>query len=73
MESVHQAIRNAVGRAARSFEELDWFEVTEVPGLVRQGRASEFRVKLKVGCRISSEDEVCGEPERAGDGSAGAA
>ncbi len=71
-ESVHQAIRNAVARAARGFKGLDWFEVTEVPGLVREGQVSEFQVKLKVGFRIFSDDE-CGEPERAGDVSAGAA
>jgi dodecin len=59
-ESAHQAIRNAVARAARGLKGLDWFEVTEVPGLVREGQVSEFQVKLKVGFRTFSEDEVRG-------------
>jgi len=39
---------------------LDWFEVTEVRGLVKEGKVSEFQVKLKVGFRILSEDEMHG-------------
>jgi len=59
-ESVHQAIQNAVARAARGLKGWDWFEVTEVPGLVMEGQVSEFQVKLTVGFRIFSEDEVRG-------------
>ncbi len=59
-ESVQQAIRNAITRAARSMKGLDWFEVTEVRGLVKDGAVSQFQVKLKVGFRIFSEDEMRG-------------
>ena len=31
-ESIQQAIRNAVARAAESLKGLDWFEMTEVRG-----------------------------------------
>jgi dodecin len=57
-ESVQQAIRNAVARASRSLKGLDWFEVTEVRGLVKEGQVSQFQVKLKVGFRILGEDEM---------------
>jgi dodecin len=57
-ESVPQAIRNAVARASRSLKGLDWFEVTEVRGLVKEGQVSQFQVKLKVGFRILGEDEM---------------
>ena len=55
--SVDDAIRNAVTRAARSLKGLDWFEVTEIRGLVQQGRVAQFQVGLKIGFRIL-EDEI---------------
>ena len=57
-DSVQQAIRNAVARASRSLKGLDWFEVTEVRGLVKDGQVSQFQVKLKVGFRIFGEEEM---------------
>ena len=39
---------------------VDWFEVTEVRGLVKDGEVSEFQVKVKVGFRILSEEEMRG-------------
>jgi hypothetical protein len=59
-ESVQHAIRNAVARASQSLKGLDWFEVTEVRGLVKEGQVSQFQVKLKVGFRILGEDEMRG-------------
>jgi len=57
-ESIQQAIRNAVARASQSLKGLDWFEMTEVRGLVKGGKVSEFQVKVKVGFRILSENEM---------------
>ena len=59
-ESVQQAIRNAITRASQSLKGLDWFEVTEVRGLVKDGQVSQFQVKLKVGFRILGDDEMRG-------------
>jgi dodecin len=59
-ESIQQAIRNAVARAARSLKGLDWFEMTEVRGLVKDGKVNQFQVKVKVGFRILSEEEMHG-------------
>ena len=59
-ESVQQAIRNAIARAARSLKGLDWFEVIEVRGLVKEGKVDQFQVKLKVGFRILDESEMRG-------------
>ena len=59
-DSVQQAIRNAISRASQSLKGIDWFEMTEVRGLVRDGQVSEFQVKLKVGFRILSEQEMKG-------------
>ena len=59
-ESIQQAVRNAVTRASQSLKGLDWFEVTEVRGLIKNGQVSQFQVKLKVGFRILSETEMSG-------------
>jgi flavin-binding protein dodecin len=58
--SVQEAIRNAIERAARTLKGLDWFEVQEVRGLVRDGRVAQFQVKLKVGFRLMSDEELAG-------------
>jgi flavin-binding protein dodecin len=57
-ESIQQAIRNAITRASESLKGLDWFEMTEVRGLVKDGKVNQFQVKVKVGFRIMSEGEV---------------
>ena len=57
---MQQAIRNAIARAAQSLKGLDWFEVTEVRGLVKDGLVNQFQVKLKVGFRILDEAEMRG-------------
>ena len=59
-QSIQQAVRNAVKRASQSLSGVDWFEVTEVRGLVKDGEVSEFQVKVKVGFRILSEEEMRG-------------
>ncbi|HEV8436731.1 MAG TPA: dodecin [Methylomirabilota bacterium] len=57
-DSIQQAVRNAITRASQSLKGLDWFEVTEVRGVVTDGQVSQFQVKLKVGFRILSEAEM---------------
>jgi flavin-binding protein dodecin len=59
-ESIQQAIRNAISRASESLKGLDWFEMTEVRGLVKNGKVDQFQVKVKVGFRILSEGEMRG-------------
>ena len=57
-ESVQQAVRNAIARASQSLKGIDWFEMTEVRGLVKDGKVSQFQVKVKVGFRILSDEEL---------------
>ncbi len=51
-ESVQQAIRNGVTRAAQTLRHLDWFEVTEIRGHVVEGEIDHFQVGMKVGFRL---------------------
>ncbi len=57
-ESVQQAIRNGVSRAAQTLKGLDWFEVKEVRGLIKDGQVDSFQVTMKVGFRVMSGEEL---------------
>ncbi|MFF0109276.1 dodecin [Streptomyces hirsutus] len=51
-DSVEQAVRNGVERAAQTLRNLDWFEVTQVRGQLEEGRIAHWQVGLKVGFRL---------------------
>ncbi|OIN06553.1 dodecin [Oceanisphaera psychrotolerans] len=46
------AIKQAVAKAAESVDHLDWFEVTEMRGHIRDGQIAHFQVVLKIGFRL---------------------
>jgi flavin-binding protein dodecin len=48
-ESVDEAIRGAVRRAASTLRQVEWFEVVEIRGHVQDGEVGHFQVTLKVG------------------------
>ena len=51
-EGIDEAIRNAISRASKTIDHLDWFEVTEVRGYIRNGDVDHFQVTMKVGSRL---------------------
>lgn len=51
-ESYSDATKNAIARASATLRGLGWFEVTELRGLIQNGRISEYQVTLKVGFRL---------------------
>ncbi|GLW08271.1 hypothetical protein Misp01_34010 [Microtetraspora sp. NBRC 13810] len=51
-ESVDQAVRNGVRRAAQTLRHLDWFEVTEIRGDIVDGEIAHFQVGMKIGFRL---------------------
>ncbi|MFF9349131.1 dodecin [Streptomyces sp. NPDC014734] len=51
-EGVDDAVRRAVARASETLHNLDWFEITEVRGEIRDGRIEHYQVGLKVGFRL---------------------
>ncbi len=51
--SVEDAIQNAIAAAAKSLQHLDWFEVQEVRGDIKEGQVSYYQVTLKVGFRLN--------------------
>ena len=52
---VNTAIRNGIKRASTTLRHLDWFEVTQVRGQIKDGTVEHFQVGLKVGFRLEDE------------------
>jgi flavin-binding protein dodecin len=54
-EGIDAAIRNAVRRASATLRHLDWFEVTQVRGQIKDGDVEHIQVGLKIGFRLEDE------------------
>ena len=54
-EGIDHAVRNGIERAARTLRHVDWFEVTQVRGQVKDGTVEHFQVGLKVGFRLEDD------------------
>jgi len=52
--SYAQATRNAIATASKSVRHIDWFEVVNQRGYVKNGDVAEFQVSLKVGFRLET-------------------
>ncbi|KXJ45213.1 MAG: dodecin [Cycloclasticus sp.] len=50
--SSDDAIRNAIEAAARTTNNMDWFEVVETRGHLAQGRIKHWQVTVKIGFRL---------------------
>lgn len=48
------AIRNAIETAAKTLRHVEWFEVLETRGHVKDGKVGHFQVTLKVGFRLEA-------------------
>ena len=53
-ESFADATRVAVEGAARPEAGGGWFEVTEMRGQVKDGKVTEFQVKVKIGLKADA-------------------
>lgn len=50
-DSLEDAIRNAVGTAAGTLRNLEWFEVSEIRGHIDSDKVGHFQVGVKLGFR----------------------
>jgi flavin-binding protein dodecin len=57
-QGVDDAIKGAIGRAARTLRGLDWFEVTEIRGHIVDGQLGHVQVGMKVGFRLENPDDT---------------
>ena len=57
-DGVQQAIDGAIARAAQTIRNLNWFEVREIRGQIEDGHASWYQVKVGVGFRVDSGEDI---------------
>ena len=50
--SVTDAIETAISRASKTMRNLDWFEVEQIRGHIKDGEIEHYQVVMKVGFRI---------------------
>ena len=55
-KSVSDAIESAIAVASRSLRNLEWFEVIDVRGSIRDNKVANYQVTLKLGLRYETED-----------------
>ena len=49
------AIRNAIETAALTIRNIDWYQLVESRGHVKDGKVAHYQVTLKVGFRIEGD------------------
>lgn len=54
-DGIDQAIKNGVARASRTLRHLDWFEVTQIRGQVKDGGVEHYQVGMKIGFRLEDD------------------
>lgn len=47
--SIEDAIQTAIGRASKTLDNLQWFQVTEVRGAISDQKIDRYQVMLKIG------------------------
>ncbi len=47
-----QAVKNAIAKAALTVKNMDWFEVVESRGYIRDGKLEHWQVTIKIGFRL---------------------
>ena len=57
-DGVQEALDGAIARAAQTIRNLDWFEVKEIRGTIEDGRANWYQVKVGVGFRVDSGEDI---------------
>jgi dodecin len=52
--SISDAVKQAVAEASKSIRHLEWFEVKEARGRIRDGEVAEFQVTILIGFRLET-------------------
>ena len=50
--SSDEAVRIAIAKASRTLRNLDWFEVTDVRGVLAADKIAHWQVTVKIGFRL---------------------
>jgi len=52
--SFAEAVKAAIAEASKTIRHMNWFEVVEQRGAIKDGKVSEFQVTVSVGFKIES-------------------
>jgi hypothetical protein len=50
--SVDEAIRTGIRKAAQTVRNIDWFQTGEIRGQVLDGEVAHYQVTMKIGFRV---------------------
>ena len=50
--SFAEAVKSAVADAAKTVRNMDWFEVAEMRGRVKDGKVAEFQATVRIGFKL---------------------
>jgi len=50
--SFADAVKTAVVEAAKTINHMDWFEVMEQRGAIKDGKVAEFQVTVRIGFKL---------------------
>jgi flavin-binding protein dodecin len=50
--SFAEAVKSAVAEAAKTLRHMDWFDVVEMNGKIKDGTVEEFQVTVKIGFKL---------------------
>jgi flavin-binding protein dodecin len=53
-KSISDAIEHAIAIASKSLRNLDWFEVIDVRGAIKDNKVSHYQVTIKLGLRYEA-------------------
>jgi flavin-binding protein dodecin len=51
-KSSDDAVAQAIERASATLRNIEWFEVTQVRGHIKDGKVAHWQVGLKIGMRL---------------------
>ena len=60
-DGLQQAIEGAINRASQTLRNLDWFEVKEIRGNIKDGKVAWYQVKLGIGFRVLDDADLRNE------------
>ncbi len=49
-----EAVKAAIEEASKTVRHMNWFEVVEQRGFIRDGRVAEFQVTVRIGFKIEA-------------------
>jgi hypothetical protein len=51
-ESFANAVRNAVQEAGKTVKQMQWFEVSQFRGTIKEGKVSQFQAVVRIGFKV---------------------